>query len=628
MTAALWPRWSRPDDVEEIERIPLAERPLPATTTEILRLAARSRPDAVALHVMPDAARWAQAQPVTYAELAAETARVAHVLVEAGVSPTTPVALLAPNCRELVPALLGAQAAGVVMPLNANLAPDVLARLVAAAGVRHVIAAGPDLDARAWERVADLAAAGLLDAVWLLRPTSPDDRSDPAPEVILPGVRVAWLAEATAGRPIDFADPHGPDDLAAIFHTGGTTGVPKLAAHTHHNQVSDAWMIAADTTLDAQPDATILAALPLFHVNALHVTLLAPLMRGRAVVWAGPLGFRDPALYAEIWRIVEHFRVGSLSAVPTVYAVLAGCAVDADISSLRVAIVGASALPKAVRESFEGHVGVPLLEGYGLTEATCASARGYVEHPRPGSVGKRLPYQRMRVVRDVDGAWRDVEPGGVGTLVISGPTIFPGYVTGRDATEWRLDPLGTIRDGWLDTGDLARIDADGFVHLVGRSKDLIIRGGHNIEPATIEAALLEHPEVVDAAAVGRPDPRAGELPVAYVSLVAGALLTGDELLRWVADAGLEPAAVPKEVTVWPALPLTDVGKPFKLPLRADAAARALAEALGSDVEEKQVVGGIVDGSVVVTVRAPAEVHERIRSITDRYALEVRLEDQA
>lgn len=111
-----------------------------------------------------------------------------------------------------------------------------------------------------------------------------------------------------------------------------------------------------------------------------------------------------------------------------------------------------------MRESFEGHVGVPLLEGYGLTEATCASARGYVEHPRPGSVGKRLPYQRMRVVRDVDGAWHDVETGGVGTLVISGPTVFPGYVAGRDATGWRLDPLGTVRDGWLDTGDLARGD--------------------------------------------------------------------------------------------------------------------------------------------------------------------------
>src|SRR5690606_31788430 len=191
--------------------------------------------------------------------------------------------------------------------------------------------------------------------------------------------------------------------------------------------------------------------------------MLAPMLKGQRVVWAGPLGYRDPAFYGEVWRIIEHFSVATMSAVPTVYAVLAGCPVDADISSMRFAVVGASALPPAVRRAFEDHTGVPLLEGYGLTEGTCASARSFVSDPCPGSVGKRLPYQHFRVV-DVapDGSWTDVPEGCVGTLLLGGPTVFAGYVTGRGEDGCVLDHLGKVRDGWLDTGDRARID-DGFV---------------------------------------------------------------------------------------------------------------------------------------------------------------------
>ena len=168
-------------------------------------------------------------------------------------------------------------------------------------------------------------------------------------------------------------------EVAALFHTGGTTGTPKLAAHTHANEVSDAWMIAASGMLHNH-DAVLFAALPLFHVNALVVTLLAPLFNGHHVVWAGPQGYRDPALYGHFWKLVQHYRVTAMSAVPTVYAALAGRRVDADISSLRLAIVGASPLPPAVRESFESTTGIALVEGYGLTEATCVSTLNFPDH--------------------------------------------------------------------------------------------------------------------------------------------------------------------------------------------------------------------------------------------------------
>lgn len=617
-TTAPWPTFSTPEDVERIEAVPLADRDLPATTYQVVERAAAQWPERVAISVMPDAARWREVVNLTYGELLDQVDRVARALVRRGVSPTTPVALVAPNCLQLVPAMLGVQAAGVAVPLNAGLSPEHLATLLERAGVRHAVVASPDLDGATWAKLSEIAAAGHLDHLYLLDPTD-GTRSSLAP---VAGVVVEYLVDAAAAEQPGYDDPHTASDIAAVFHTGGTTGIPKLAAHTHANQVVDAWLIAADSTVDTSGEpATILGALPLFHVNALHVTMLAPMLKGQRVVWAGPLGYRDPALYGEIWKIVEHFSVATMSAVPTVYAVLAGCPVDADISSLRFAVVGASALPPAVRTAFEGHTGVPLLEGYGLTEGTCASARSFVSEPRPGSVGKRLPYQQLRVV-DVapDGSWTDVPAGSVGTLLIGGPTVFAGYVTGRGDDGFVLDHLGKVCDGWLDTGDLARID-DGFLHLTGRAKDLIIRGGHNIDPAAIEDALRAHPAVADAAAVGRPDPRAGEVPVAYVTVVAGVETSAAELETFVAATGLEAAARPKSVTIVDALPVTDVGKPYKLALRADAARRAVEDAVADVAEVTDVAGLVADGAVRVVVRVgPGTDGAAVRTRLDGFAL--------
>lgn len=617
-----WPTFGSPEDVERIEAVPLAERDLPATTYQVLRRAADQWPDRVAISVMPDASRWADAVSVTYSRLLVLTEQVAHVLARRGVTPTTPVGIIAPNCLQVVPAMLGAQAAGIAVPLNGGLNSEHLATLLERSGVTHLIAASPDLDETMWAKVSGLASGGRLSNVYLLDPTDGERATTASLDG---GVVTEYLFDATRSERTGFEDPHRGDDIAAVFHTGGTTGVPKLAAHTHANQVTDAWLIAADST--AEPDCTddqavIFAALPLFHVNALHVTMLAPMLKGQQVVWAGPLGFRDPFLYGEIWKIIEHFSIATMSAVPTVYAVLAGCPVDADISSLKFAVVGASALPTAVRTEFEAHTGVPLLEGYGLTEGTCASARSFAAEPRPGSVGKRLPYQAMRVVNVApDGTWTELPAGAVGTLLVGGPTVFAGYVTGHDDEGFVLDHLGKVRDGWLDTGDLARIDEDGFVYLTGRAKDLIIRGGHNIDPAAVEDALLRHPAVAAAAAVGRPDSRAGEVPVAYVSLTPGCRCSEEDLGAYVAVCDLEPAAKPKSVTILDALPVTDVGKPYKLALRADAARRAVQEAL-ADLEGVREVKGVVgDGTVRVIVHTastadPAAVRKRL----DEFAL--------
>jgi fatty-acyl-CoA synthase len=337
------------------------------------------------------------------------------------------------------------------------------------------------------------------------------------------------------------------------------------------------------------------------------------------VVWAGPLGYRDPELYRDIWKLVENYQVTAMSAVPTVYGLLAQCPVDADISSLRYAIVGAAPLPSAVRGAFETRTGVSLVEGYGLTEATCASARSFPDAPRPGSVGLRLPYQQVKVIRP--GTWEDLPAGETGVLAISGPTVFAGYVTGRNEDGHVLDGLGKLADGWLDTGDLAHADGSGFVYLVGRAKDLIIRGGHNIDPAAVEDALLAHPQVTGAGVVGRPDAHAGEIPVAYVTITTGATVTEDELSVWAAGHVTDRAAIPKSVTVLDTLPVTDVGKPYKLALRADATRCAVADALADAGDGIEVDVVIDDGAVTAAVTVPpGSDPAAVKAALDQYAI--------
>jgi fatty-acyl-CoA synthase len=367
----------------------------------------------------------------------------------------------------------------------------------------------------------------------------------------------------------------------------------------------------------------MLGGLPLFHVNALIVTGIAPMINGARVVWPGPAGYRDKALYARFWQIIEHYRIAAMSAVPTVYGALTQVPVDADISSLRLPIVGASPLPSSVREAFARHTGCRLLEGYGLTEATCASTWNRPGEERAGSVGRALPGQRVKAIRTAsDGSWTDCAPGETGVLAIGGPAVFAGYVTGHDAGGPQVSRENVVIDGWLNTGDLGRVDADGFVYLTGRAKDLIIRSGHNIDPRTIEEALLAHPAVRDVAAVGRPDRYSGEVPVAYVVPDGPGRLDEAELIAWAASAIGEPAARPKHVYPVDAIPVTAVGKQFKPALSADAAVRAITDALAeAGLPEARATADYEDGQLVVTV-AGADP-SRVRDAVAGFALIIR-----
>jgi len=555
-------------DIEEIERVPLAERQLPESTYAMIRQSALNSPDHPALVFFPDGEHYRESIQVTYRQLLGRIHQVANMLSELGVGPNDVVSLLLPNLPQTHFAFWGAEAAGIANPINPLLEADQIAAILRAARTKVLIALGPLPGSDIWEKVVTIRpqVPSLSTVIQVLGPPDPEKE---------------WVHFETqleqypadrllSGRTI------ASGDIAAYFATGGTTGSPKLARHTHANEAFDAWAITQ--VADTHPEDVFLCGLPLFHVNAVHVTGLVPLSVGATIVLLSPAGYRDPGVIKHFWKIVEHYHATTFSGVPTLFSNLLRVPVDADIHSLKMAMCGAAPMPVEVFTTFEQRTGLSILEGYGLTEATCASSTNplYGER-RVGSVGLHYPYQAMKaVVFDQHGHYvRDCQPDETGTLVVKGPNVFAGYVQEEQNTGlW-------VADGWLSTGDLARQDKDGYFWLSGRSKDLIIRGGHNIDPAVIEEALYTHPAVALAAAVGKPDAYAGELPVAYVVLKSGATVTEQALLDYAQQMVKERAAIPKSIVILDQMPLTTVGKIFKPPLRSDAVRRVYAEALSS-----------------------------------------------
>jgi fatty-acyl-CoA synthase len=575
-------------DVESLEKVPLEDRigHLRSTFDIFCRTAERF-PDRPALHFIPGGTAAEEPRTLTYQEFVGRIRQAANLFAELGVGSDDVVSYLLPNLPETHFTLWGGEAAGIVNPINPMLEPRAIIDIAAAVGTRVLVAPGPDLSEEIWSKVE------------LLRPHLPNLRA--VLQVGGPGDEAGGVLDfdaATSAQPADrlaFDRRIDPRDTAAFFHTGGTTGSPKLARHAHAGQIYNAWVIADLAELG--PEDVLLCGLPLFHNNAVIVTGLAPFFAGSSAVLLSPGGYRNPNVLPEFWRTVERYRATFFSAVPTVYAALLqvpaeGC----DVSSLRYALCGAAPLPREVFRAFEERTGVRILEGYGLTEGTCASAVNppYGER-RIGSVGVRIPYQEMKTVRlDQEGNHvGDCDPNEIGAVVIRGPNVFTGYLKESDNRGVFLD------GGWFVTGDLGRRDEDGYFWLTGRRKELIIRGGHNIDPAVIEEALVSHPEVELAAAVGRPDPHAGELPVAFVSLVAGARASADELMEFAREHIGERAAVPKAIHVTDELPLTAVGKIFKPRLRWEATRIALEEALAPLRGE---------GAEVAVEVGPDEVH--------------------
>jgi fatty-acyl-CoA synthase len=426
-----------------------------------------------------------------------------------------------------------------------------------------------------------------------------------------------------SGRLID------AQDIASIYHTGGTTGTPKLTPRTHRNETAVIAMLRL--CMDLRAGEAMLCGLPMFHANATMATGAFPLSVGAHVILLSPRGYRDPSIMKNFYKIVEHYRAVTLSSVPTVLSALLDIPKgDADISSLRYAICGAAPLSVELFKRFEAHSGMKLLEGYGLTEGTLVSSVNPLHGRRKvGSIGLRLPYQQMKVFVTQKGEIREAGVDEIGSICIKGPNVFPGYL------EEPQNERAWLPDGWFNTGDLGRQDADGYFWLTGRTRDLIIRGGHNIDPAAIEDPLYRLPGVQLAAAVGRPDAHAGEVPVAYVQLQQGSELTQQKILQYLQKEIGERAAMPKEVILSDSIPLTPVGKIFKPALRWDCIRRVYEtelQALEDLVESVEVKVGEdkVHGSLATVIVRPATrvspdvIEKRVSDILGRHTVKYRL----
>lgn len=601
------------DDVRRLEAVPFEQAVPVRSTYEIFRGSAQAFGDKTALTFLQSADPGGEVLRWTYAELLAGIHRTANLLHRLGVQSGDAVAVLLPGCLEYHLALWGGEAAGIVQPLNPLLSDEKLASLMNAARAKLLIAWGPEDEAGMWAKAMRLRAQ-VASLTTVLRVGSRGPQ--PLPEGVLDFD--ALLEREPADRLVSGRDI-APADIAAYFHTGGTTGAPKLARHSHGAQVFTAW--ASVQLQGARSDDVTINGFPLFHVAGVLPGSLAALSAGMEVVIPTHSLYRNREVIANYWRLVERHHVTVLSAVPTVLAALANVSVaGADISSLRYCRTGAAPLSPELAARFERLFGLHVHESLGMTEMAGISTITPPGVNAPaGCVGFRVPYSQVRIVAlDAHGGAteRELPPGEPGMVLFRSPNLFSGFVDEADNAK------AFTPGGWLATGDLGWLDEQGRLHLSGRSKDLIIRSGHNIDPKVIEDALGAHPAVQLCAAVGAPDAYAGELPVAFATLVPGASVGEAELLEFTSARVDEAPARPKRVTVIERMPMTNVGKIYKPELRAMAAC-AVAEAL---CREHGAAGARVHaaGDQRVVVETDGEPSHALRDALERLPFPIRL----
>ena len=594
-------------DIEALERTPYEEAIPARTTYGLIARAAQQFGERTAFSFLPDGELATVPQRITYAQLLAQVHRAANLFRRLGVGPDDAVAILAPNIPSTQYALWGAQLAGRACPINFMLQPEHVGALLDASGAKVVVALGPHPELDVWSAVQKVPG---LERRTVLR-------IDPSPTPAGDSFEAALAREPDT---LTFDPRLSPDRIAALFHTGGTTGAPKLVQHTHGNEAHTSWFAHRFYGFDAQ--TVEINGFPLFHVAGAFVYGLALLAIGATQVLPTVTGMRNAAFLRNYWKFCEREGVTALACVPTILASLCNLPVDADISRVQVAYTGGSPLPTELALRFENTLGIAVRNILGMTECAGLVSIEPLHAPRvPGSAGLRLPYTEVRVV-----PWRDslrteqqCASGETGIVVLRGPHVSPGYTdAARNA--------GMFEEGWLVSGDLGHLDAQGYVHITGRAKDVIIRGSHNIDPGLVEDAFLAHPAVAMCAVVSEPDAHAGEVPAAFVTLKPGASLAGEALLGEVAPRVYERPAVPKRVVVLDALPTTAVGKVYKPALRRQAIELKLGELFAAAAPGVPVAVTVVEQGggflAEVAVGGPAEAQLQRRLVESLGAIAV------
>jgi long-chain acyl-CoA synthetase len=459
---------------------------------------------------------------LSYQELRDAAGRLTSLLSSFGIAPGDRVAVMLPNVPAFPIVFYGALGAGaVVVPMNPLLKSREVAHYLSDSGARVLFA---------WHTVAGEAGKGAAETGTQVVEVAESD-----PCSLLAGYAPVLVGAERAG-----------DDDAVILYTSGTTGRPKGAELTHAGLTRNARLMAA-TLLHAGPGDVVMGCLPLFHVFGLTCALNATIIGGATLTL---LPRFDPSGALEI---IDRDKVTIFEGVPAMYAAMLHhpASARADASSLRVCISGGAAMPAEIMRGFERTFGCVILEGYGLSETSPVAS---FNHPgkvrKPGSIGTPVEGVEMRIVNDDLTA---LPTGEIGEIVIRGHNVMKGYWGNPDAT------AETITDGWFRTGDLARVDDDGYFYIVDRKKDLIIRAGYNVYPRDVEEVLYEHPDVAEAAVIGIPDLQVGEEVCAAVKLKPGATATPMKLRSFVQDR-VAPHKYPRHLWLVPDLPKGPTGK--------------------------------------------------------------------
>ncbi len=582
------PRLHSAADIAAVEQLP-PEQMLPgATLYDCIRASASIKPSKPAIQHLLSADPSVAPRSITYADLLSGIERSANLFRSIAGAQRSAVSIILPMLPEALVAAWGAATAGIANPINPYLEIKQVAAIMNAARSTVLLTTTNKYGPGAWDKLAELRnlVPTLKRVLFVDAPGHSDD-----------------FATALAAQPsgLNFEPGTDPHAEAVYLPTGGTTAAPKLVRMTHRGQLLAAWIMGG--LAGASTEGVVGHAMPNFHVGGSVIISLRAILFGQTVLTLTTDGFRNPGVVKNFWDIARKFRMTSLISTPATAAAI--LALPPEVSSEGHCIqsfnAGGSTIPVELLRGFHARYGVWLRELWGMSEihGAVSSHPGKDSEPMAGSVGIHLPWHPVKAIEvDADNRYqRECAPGERGVLIIGGPGVTPGYVdSSLDAEFFVKDMPDGLR--WANTGDLGTVDETGHIWMFGRAKDVIVRGGHNIDPRMIEEVLVCHPAVQVAAAIGKPDASKGEMPIAYVQLKEGQSVAPAELIALCKDKVQERAGVPVEIFVIPAMPMTAVGKINKPTLRVDATRRVATEVAS------QVVGSAVDVTVDESGRRP------------------------
>ncbi|WP_424831208.1 acyl-CoA synthetase [Ruegeria sp.] len=582
------------------QEMPWEDRDVPVTFHQLLSRTAGKFPNHKAISFQLLSGPTDKAETLTWSELLSKVNQAANLFRSLGIGEQDVVAYVLPNCNETLVTMMGGAVAGIVNPINPLLEPEQISSILRETKAKVVVTlkSFPKTDVAQKVEEAVRHAPGVHTILeidlnryltppksWLvplLRPKMGDKEK-------LAHADYKNFNQELSKHPATLTFEDSKEDrVACYFHTGGTTGMPKVAQHKYSGLVYNGWLGA---TLLFDENSVIMCPLPMFHVFAVHVIMMAAVSSGAHVVFPTPAGYRGDGVFDNFWKLIERWKVSFIITVPTAISAKMQRPVDADISSVKTAFSGSAPLPLELFRRFEEATGVNIVEGYGLTEATCLVSCNPVDGKKKvGSIGIPFPYTDVKILQDGPDGPTECAANEIGEICVSNPGVYAG----NTYTEAEKNENLYHFDKYLRTGDLGRFDEDGYLWITGRAKDLIIRGGHNIDPAEIEEALLGHEAVAFAGAIGQPDAHSGEVPCAFVELVDGASVTEKKLMEYCKVHVHERAAQPKHMTILDELPKTAVGKVFKPDLRKQAITRVYNSALETAGVAARVVSVVDD----------------------------------